>query len=123
MSLDTYSLQFPFNVLSSVGPVESEPGGQRNEHAWRLIAGINQTQRRYHGLGIVEVPVSRAALPSLKRLIATGKRPFLSCYLLLRERLCNSGSAKYEKRVYRSNTQPFGAQSAQCHIECILCQS
>jgi hypothetical protein len=26
MSLDTYSLQFPFNVLSSVDPVESEPG-------------------------------------------------------------------------------------------------
>jgi hypothetical protein len=26
MSLDTYSLQFPFIVLSSVDPVESEPG-------------------------------------------------------------------------------------------------
>jgi hypothetical protein len=42
MSLDTYSLQFPFIVLSSVDPVESEPGIARPRSNFCCACGVQE---------------------------------------------------------------------------------
>src|ERR1700730_13168758 len=42
MSLDTYSLQFPFIVLSSVDPVESEPGIAMPQSNFCCACGVQE---------------------------------------------------------------------------------
>src|SRR6476646_106725 len=42
MSLDTYSLQFPFIVLASVDPVESEPGIARLQSNFCCACGVQE---------------------------------------------------------------------------------